>query len=1172
MRVTAGITMPSRFDGEKFMPDMKIREVLYRDPVTTTIPNDGVAKVAQPRSAQEWAVLRYELESFVCEGEYRQGLERITAAFLENFSRLQQQAGWVSGFYGSGKSHLVRVLEYLWRDVEFPDGTRARSLVTLPSEIDSNLDALSSLGEQEGGLWSAAGQLASGAGAVRLAVLAVLLRSAGLPEEYPAARLVMWLKSNGWYDTVSAAVESRGRSFVSELRDMWVSPVLAESLLEVDPSLGPTLSDVRASLRVQYPRVDDVSDSDLYSTIADVLSWQSTAPGKMPLTLLVFDELQQFIGNDPQRTLDVQNVVEACAAQFGGHVMFVGTGQSALQANTELEKLQGRFSIRVTLSDVDVEKVVREVVLRKRPDRAAAVKDVLDSSSGEIDRHLAGTRIGAQPSDVEDRVADYPLLPVRRRLWERTLRSVDSAGTSGQLRTQLRIVHDTTREVAEKPLGTVAPADAIYWQVETEMLQSALLSRDMATLIRDLDDGTEDGRLRSRLCALIFMISKLEREEGPLATGVRATSDALADLVVDDLTAGSAPLRQMVPLVLQKLVDDGTLILVDGEYRLQTPESIEWETDYRSRLSRIVGDDVRIASERETAINGALAKALEGLNFVQGATRTPRQYRVHLGSDKPPTEGGTVPIWVQGQWSASRSSVHAEARQAGDESATVFVFLPQIEADELRQTIGRLRAAEETFAIRPAPQTMAGAEAREAMRSRGVLDQERVSVLVNNIVANARVYQGGGNELVAGTFLELIKQAVDASLARLFPKFSDADRSGWNTVVTRALQGAADPLSAIDHTSGADQHPVCQEIRGFVGGAGQRGSEVQRHFSNPPYGWSRDTVDGALLALLAGGFLRATHNGQAVTASGMTQRRVATTEFVIEGVTISVRDRIAVRRVGSELGMAVNNGEEPEAIPLILERMRSQAEVAGGDAPLPESPEQTVVAQLRELVGNHQVVEVAKQADALVSLYKEWSEASETAQARLPEWHRLEKFVHHARDLPVAVELNTQMEAIRADRALLTNPSPIAPLLLQVTTALRKAVSEARECLRDERDRAVADLAASDLWLKLEPEDAARILEAHGLGPVPDLDIGTDQDLTDCLENAGLDDWHIRLLALPARVNQAREEAARLLEPEAATVRPPSATLNSREEVESYISSFREQLLAQVEEHPVIIP
>ena len=648
------------------MSDIKIREVLFRDPLTTTIPNDGVTKVIQPHSEQEWAVLRYELESFVCDGEYRQGLERILSAFLTNISQPQQQAVWVSGFYGSGKSHLVRVLEYLWRDVEFADGVRSRSLVTLPPDIRAYFFELSRLGRQEGGLWSAAGTLGAGAGAVRLALLAVLFKSAKLPEQYPAARLVLWLRQNGWYDAVEAVVESRNKNLAAELRNMYVSPFLAESLLQVIPDLAASLLDVRNLLREQYPIVTDISDSELYSAIGDVLSLQSTTPGKLPLTLLVFDELQQFIGNDPQRTLHVQNVVEACATQFGSRLLFVGTGQSALQANTELSKLQGRFSIPVTLSDIDVGKVVREVVLRKTPDKVASVKKVLDASSGEIDRHLAGTKIGPQANDVQDRVADYPILPVRRRLWERMLRSVDSAGTAGQLRTQLRIVHDTVREVAEKPLGTVAPADAIYWQIETEMQQSAILPRDMVTVIQELDDGTEDGRLRSRLCALIFMIGKLERDEGPLATGVRATSNVLADLVVDDLTTGSAPLRQKVPTVLKALVDKATLILVDGEYRLQTPESIEWETEYRSRLSRILGDDVRMASERGTAMREALATALKGLTFVQGTTKTPRKCEIHFGSEKPPTDGSSVPVWVQDEWSASEGFVRDEARQAGD--------------------------------------------------------------------------------------------------------------------------------------------------------------------------------------------------------------------------------------------------------------------------------------------------------------------------------------------------------------------------------------------------------------------------------------------------------------------------------------------------------------------------
>ena len=58
---------------------------------------------------------------------------------------------------GSGKSHFVRVLEYIWRDVQFPDGVQARGLVRLPSEIEELLKELSTVGAREGGLWSCCG-------------------------------------------------------------------------------------------------------------------------------------------------------------------------------------------------------------------------------------------------------------------------------------------------------------------------------------------------------------------------------------------------------------------------------------------------------------------------------------------------------------------------------------------------------------------------------------------------------------------------------------------------------------------------------------------------------------------------------------------------------------------------------------------------------------------------------------------------------------------------------------------------------------------------------------------------------------------------------------------------------------------------------------------------------
>jgi hypothetical protein len=115
------------------------RELYFRDPTTVELLNNGVSKVSEiGHDERQIKTLRFELETFVCDGEYARGLERILKAYLDGLGREEQKAVWVSGFFGSGKSHLVKVLRYLWEDYRFDDGATARSLVRLPAEI-SNL-------------------------------------------------------------------------------------------------------------------------------------------------------------------------------------------------------------------------------------------------------------------------------------------------------------------------------------------------------------------------------------------------------------------------------------------------------------------------------------------------------------------------------------------------------------------------------------------------------------------------------------------------------------------------------------------------------------------------------------------------------------------------------------------------------------------------------------------------------------------------------------------------------------------------------------------------------------------------------------------------------------------------------------------------------------------------
>lgn len=1151
---------------------MKNRELFLVDPTTFTIPNEGVTKIYEPRTEEQWAVLRYELSSFVCDGEYSKGLHRVLSTFLTNLSNPEQPAVWVSGFYGSGKSHFVRVLEYLWRDVEFPDGARARGLAKLPTEITDSLKELTMAGRRAGGLWSAAGTLGAAAGdSVRLALLAIAFRCAGLPHSYPLARFVIWLKQNGYYDAVKTSVEGQGKEFARELTNLYVSPVIAQSLLDVYPGFANSPAEVRGLLKAQYPNVDDISDDEFLTTLEYVLELESETPGKLPLTLLVFDELQQFLGEDLGRTLQVQTVVEACSARFGSHLLFVGTGQAALRATPQLSKLQGRFTVRVMLSDTDVERVVREVVLRKASDKVPALKSVLENARGEIDRHLGGTRIAPSAADNEFLVADYPLLPARRRFWENILRAIDPAGTEGQLRTQLRVVHDATREVADRPVGTVVPADVIYDQQESSMLQSGILLRDLATIIEQQNDGTPGGKLRSRLCATIFLIGKLPTE-GVAATGVRATADTLADLLVEDLPAGSAPLRQRIPAFLQDLVEADTLMLVDDEYHLQTIESAEWQGDYHNRYARIRADDSRIASDRTTELRKATAAVLKGITLIQGTTKTPRKFIQHYGMDAPKVDGNAVPVWIRDEWLVSEKTVREEAQAAGTESPIVFVLLPRRESDALRDGLASCAAAKECLELRPMPATPEGMEARNAMQSRLDIERGKLDTIIANIVNGSRVYQGGGNEVVENTLAASVKSAVEDALVRLFPKFSMVDYPGWGRVVKRAQQGAVDALSAIKYTGDVDKHPVCQEVRAYLGGVGKKGSDTRKHFAGVGYGWSQDAIDGALLALLAGGFVRATQKSQPITVKQIVRSQIGITHFYDEGVTITALQRITVRKLLSGLGLPCAPNEEVEAIPQMLQQLAERADEAGGAPPLPEKPSTLMLEELCALGGNEQFVAVYEAREELLSISQAWLKARDKIVQRQPRWQTLQRLLKHAGTLPVAAQVSPQVTAVQAERALLDDPDPVTPLIGQLTDALRAALQDARDRLQEIHEREMTGLEATQEWQAIGESDRQDLLISNGLSPVPDIQVRTEQALLSTLDAIPLNTWEDIIAALPARVERARMQAARMLEPKAVYIKTKPATLKSPEDVEAYLEDLQEDIMPHINAgHPVIL-
>ena len=1159
---------------------MKILELLDRDPLRIGLANNGQARITPGRDEHAVRELRAELETFVCKGQFADALERILEGYLAKLDASRQEAVWVSGFFGSGKSHLLKMLAHLWVNTEFDDGQTARGLVQdrLPAPVRHALRELDTRAKQIGAdpVAAAGSMLGGNVGHVRLSVLSILLGAHGFPEQYPQAQFCFWLQDEGLLEPVRGSVEAKGRSWTRELNNLYVSPVIASAVMKAQPTFAADIVAARKLLAQQFPLPRaDISTAQFNEAARRALA---PASGEIPPTILVLDEVQQYINEASDRAQVVTELAEALQSQFKSRVLLVASGQSALAGgNAALQWLRDRFRVTVQLADAEVEAVTREVLLRKKPAAEPSIRDLLERNAGEVSRHLQATRLKVRSEDKALAVGDYPLLRTRRRFWEACFQSTDPSGTRSQLRSQLRILHDSLKDIADKPLGAVIPASDLFRALAQDLVGSSVLLNEINTRIRKLEAEMDNGRLKADLCGVVFLIGKLPRQQ-EADYGVRADAPTLADLLLDDIERDSGAFRTKVERTLEALADEGILMKMADEYRIQTREGTEWERAFREERTRLSRSEVEIARHRDHLLGKAVQEEVRGILLAHGKAKVRRRMVPHFESEAPTTDGtgDAVVVWVRDGWSCSEAEVVKDARKVGMEDAVLHVHLPKRSADELLGHITSAEAAKRVLAARGVPSSPEGQEARESMNSRLAGAEGARDRIVEEIAREARVLQGGGGEVYGEGLHKKIESGAESSLARLFPRFLDGDHRGWAIAQRRIREGSGTPFGAVGWQGKVTDHAVAKEVMAKVG-SGATGARVRKNLEAAPYGWPRDAIDAALLGLLAEGHLRAERNGESVRVAALTQQRIPKTRFLPESVRLTVKQRLAIRRLFQGLGVGTRSGEEAARAPEFLANCRNLARAAGGDPPLPQIPDLRLIEDLSGLTGNEQLAAILKERERIETSAARWKELGERARQRSRAWDLATALHGHAngelRD--VADEAGQQLDAIRIQRTLLDDTDHAGPCVARLGDSLRGALSELRKRLADAVEAATMRLAADATWRKLSASDWSGILHKTGLTPPRELRVGTNEALKTELDARGLAGWRSEIDAVPTREAKALAEAGKRGggggPGTVRRVRVRRGTLSNAEAVRKWLAEHERKLMRAVREGAVIV-
>ena len=741
---------------------------------------------------------------------------------------------------------------------------------------------------------------------------------------------------------------------------------------------------------------------------------------------------------------------------------------------------------------------------------------------------------------------------------------MDAVGTQSQLRSQLGIIHESLERFADRPLGTVIPADQLYAILSSKLIGTGVLPRGIYDRIAALPDP-----LARRACGLVFLIGQLKREAGA-DIGVRATAEHIGDLLVEDLTADNGKLRSDVAAQLAKLADDGLLMQVGSEYRIQTEEGRAWDDEFRKRETKFKNNAADFDEQRDQLLAAEVDKALKGIKLIQGQAKVSRSLVTHRGQDAPQASGDSIPVWIRDGFSSTEKAMTDAAIAAGLDSPTICVFIPKKSREELLSEIATYEAANQTIQAKGAPATQEGELAKSAMESRRKLAEAARNTLIKEIVGAAKVFRGGGSEVFDLTLDAKLKTAAEDSLVRLFPQFnkSDAPAAAWENCIKRARAGHEQPFQPLNYEGLIEQHPVCQQVRQTIG-SGKTGTQVRKELEGAPFGWPRDAVDAALIALHSCQQLIATSNGTPVEHGQLDQNRIPKAAFRLEKTAVSLDDRLKLRKLFQALEIKCRSGEEGDKAPDFVRAALALAEEAGGDTPLPPQPSATDLEDILNQVGNDRLAGLRDISDSLTVRLADWKKTKGLIAQRQPAWAIVERLSAHAAALAAAEAVHKQVDAIRTKRLLLDPTNPVPALRSTLTDLLRQALNDTYTGHAAAYKDGMAQLTANPTWQKLTAPQRDEILRTVGLAAPAKPDTGSDSTILSALDAKNLATRKAEVDAVSGRVANALKAAAVLLEPKVRPVAVEKSLLKTADDVRRWTERQQSVLLEAIEIGPI---
>lgn len=845
----------------------------------------GVIKVGQSDEENVYQ----ELDEYVVTKE----LLKHFRDFFDNYEKginnnTDKMGVWISGFFGSGKSHFLKILSHLLKN-SVVEGKRAIEYFTDGKKIDdpmliakmTNSGTISS----DVMLFNIDSKGSAKVGSGKEAIVEVFMKVFNEMQGYCGsipylAEFERQLDNEGRFEEFKNKFEEIAGTPWEKKRQAFV--VIQDKIVKTIAAMDFMSEEAARNWCKNAKGNYDLSIEKFVSLVKEYCEKK----GPNHHVIFLVDEIGQYIADDTQLMLNLQTIVEDLGTACRGKAWVIVTSQEDIDSITktkgnDFSKIQGRFDTRLSLSASNVDEVIRKRVLAKNETATQTLSLLYEQKESIIKNLITFTTDIADKklyTDKTDFADCYPFIPYQFNLLGQVLTAVRTYGASGkhlsdQSRSMLALFQESAIRLKDSQEGVLVPFSYFYDPLHK------FIDHQHSQVITDAEDNSRLDEFDVELLKVLFMIKYVKE--------FKAKVDNLTTLMISNIDDDRIEIRGRIEESLKKLIRE-TLVQKNGEiYSFLTNEEQEINNAINNEsveMGEIIGEASTVIFE--DIFTDKKYRYSNRYLFPFNQKVDGRYFKGNQSND----------IGVSIITPYEEDYPDSALRMLSVQEHSVIVKLPNDSTflDEITDSL-KIYKFLNTLGARGSFDSIRRAKENERLEKK-----DRIRIFIEDALKHADIYVNGDKaNISAKEPASRINEALGKLVAMQYNKLTYMETAPELSDIAAVFNGSDGQLSFLGTSDTTPNKLALEEVIQVIGLNNARHMKtslkpLQDKFGAAPYGFDPKDVQWLVAMLFKMGRVSLTYNSQSLSMLSNTKEelvRYLTKREFVEKLLISIRER-----------------------------------------------------------------------------------------------------------------------------------------------------------------------------------------------------------------------------------------------------------------------------------------